>query len=502
MNQNEYILQIKDLNKSFGSTHANKNINFSLKRGEIRGLAGENGSGKSTLLSQIAGIYSRDSGLMHVNGETYNPQNPLDANIKKIAIVVQELGLVSTLPGGVNVFLGRTKQFSKFGVISLKKVYQAANEQLKKWNLPELPFHKLAGEMNVETRKMIELARALSIDPDILILDEVTQALSHDNRLKLYELIKKFKELGKAVILITHDLDEMVSITDSISILRDGELVETVNKGEINSDILKTKMVGRNLEGEYYREDKEESFEDEVVLEVRNVTIKDEIEDVSFDVHKGEILGFCGLSDSGIHTIGKIVYGLSKLNSGTVYLKSKDIYIKNQTKALDNGMAYVPKDRDGEALMIAASIRDNFIMPSIENVKGSLGYLSNSKLNQMAENAKNNFNVKCTGINQPMNGLSGGNKQKVNLGRWLIKDLNVLVIDCPTRGVDIGVKAYLYQCLKEAKEKGIAIILITDELTEAIGMSDTIIVMKNGKIQKTLKRSSQFSEESIIEVMI
>lgn len=500
MNQN--ILHIEGLNKSFGSTHANKNIKFSLKKGEIRGLAGENGSGKSTLLSQIAGIYGRDSGEMYINGEEYNPQNPLDANIKKIAIVVQELGLVSSLPGGVNVFLGRTKQFSKFGIVSLKKVYQAANEQLKKWNLPELPFHKLAGEMNVETRKMIELARALSVDPDILILDEVTQALSHDNRLKLYELIKKFKELGKAVILITHDLDEMVHITDSISILRDGELIETVTKDEINSDILKTKMVGRNLEGEYYRNDEKESFDEEIVLEVRNVTSEEGVEDVSFDVHKGEILGFCGLSDSGIHAIGKVVYGLSKLKSGTVYLKSRDIYIKNQTQALGNGMAYVPKDRDGEALMIAASIRENFILPSVENIKGTLGYLNNKKINRIAEEAKNTFNVKCTGINQPMSGLSGGNKQKVNLGRWLIKDLSVLVVDCPTRGVDIGVKAYLYQCLREAKAKGIGIILITDELTEAIGMSDTIAVMKNGKIEKTLLRSSHFSEESIIEVMI
>lgn len=502
MEQSDFILQIEGLNKSFGPTHANKNINFTLKKGEVRGLAGENGSGKSTLLSQIAGIYCKDSGEMQKDGTSYDPKSPMDANARRIAIVVQELGLVNTLPAGVNIFLGRTGQFSRFGIVNMKMVYQAANEQLEKWDLPKVPFHKLTGEMNVETRKIIELARALSTDPDILILDEVTQALSHDNRQRLYRVIKKFTEQGKSVILITHDLDEMIEITDTISILRDGELIGTECSSEINSDILKTKMVGRNLDGEYYRSDEEELYEDEVVLEVKNVTSEDGINDICFDVHKGEILGFCGLSDSGIHAIGKAVYGLSKVSTGTIYLKAKDIYIKSQSQALSSGMAYVPKDRDSEALMMAASIRENFSMPSLDALKGPLGYLSNKKINKMATDAQTLFNVKCTGIDQPMNGLSGGNKQKVNLGRWLLKDPDVLVVDCPTRGVDVGVKAYLYQCLKNAKTKGIAIILITDELSEAIGMADNIAVMKNGKIVKTIKRSSHFSEEAIIEVMI
>ncbi|WP_419821187.1 sugar ABC transporter ATP-binding protein [Anoxybacterium hadale] len=502
MVQNESILQIENLNKSFGPTHANKNICFTLQKGEVRGLAGENGSGKSTLLSQIAGILCKDSGKMQKDGAAYDPKSPLEANENKIAIVVQELGLVNTLPAGINIFLGRTDQFSRFGIVNMKKVYQAANQQLEKWGLPAIPYHRLAGEMNVETRKMIELARALSTDPDILILDEVTQALSHDNRLRLYEIIKKFKEQGKSIILITHDLEEMIEITDTISILRDGELIGTETSSEINSDILKTKMVGRKLDGEYYRADAEERYEDEVILEVKNIVSEDGLADISFDVHKGEILGFCGLSDSGIHAVGKAVYGLSKLKTGTVCLKHKNIRICNQTQALQNGMAYVPKDRDHEALMMAASIRENFSMPSLDALRGPLGYLSTRKLNRMAEDAKNLFNVKCTGIDQPMNGLSGGNKQKVNLGRWLLKDPDVLVVDCPTRGVDVGVKAYLYQCLKNAKEKGVAIVLITDELSEAIGMSDNIAVMKNGKIVKTIKRSSHFSEEAIIEVMI
>ncbi|MCM8709963.1 sugar ABC transporter ATP-binding protein [Clostridium sp. SYSU_GA19001] len=502
MEEKEIILQIEGLDKHFGPTHANKHIDFSLKKGEIRGLVGENGSGKSTLLSMISGINKCDSGKMYLKGEEYAPKSPLDANDKGIAIVVQELGLVNSLPAGINVYLGKTKQFSSFGIVSLKKIYKACNEVLKKWELPEISFHKKSGEMNVENRKMVELARALSTDPEILILDEVTQALSHDNRLKLYELIKKFKKMERSIILITHDLEEMLEITDSISILRDGELISTEQSRELTIDELKTKMVGRQIEGEYYRADHEELYEDEIVLSVNDLETQDGLKNISFELHKGEILGFCGLSDSGIHTIGKAVYGLTKVSKGTVNLTSMNVRIKKSSQALKYGIAYVPKDRDGEALMMNASIRENFTMPSTDEIKNRFGYLSNEKISKMAEEATKLFNVKCVGIYQLMSGLSGGNKQKVNLGRWLIKDIKVLVVDCPTRGVDIGVKAYLYQCLKDIKKKGIGIILITDELPEAIGMCDNIIIMKSGKIVTKLPRSSHFSEESIIEVMV
>jgi ABC-type sugar transport system, ATPase component len=502
MSNNETILQIKNLSKSFGVTRANININLELKKGEIRGLAGENGSGKSTLLSQIAGLYSSDSGEMFKDGAPYQPKSPLDANANKIAMVVQELGLVGNLPAGLNIFLGRTKQFTNFGVVNLKKVYEASNEELRKWGLPTIQFHKLAGEMSVESRKMVELARALSTDPDILILDEVTQALSHDNRIVLYQLIKKFKELGRSIILITHDLEEMIQITDSISILRDGSLIATEDCSKLSVDMLKSKMVGRELEGEYYRSDMEEIYDEEIILSVQNISTESGLQDISFEIHKGEILGFCGLSDSGIHEVGKAVYGVEKIRSGTIKLIPDNTEIKNSEQALSHRMAYVPKDRDGEALMMHCPILHNFCLASIENIKGKFGYLSGRKMKKIANDAKEQFQVKCTSIDQPMSGLSGGNKQKINLGRWLIKDLQVLIVDCPTRGVDVGVKAYIYECLKIAKKNGLAVLLITDELPEAMGMADNIIIMKTGSIKKTIKRSSRFSEEEIIEVMI
>ena len=500
--KDEFVLEIRGLNKRFGPTHANKDIDLTLKRGEIRGLIGENGSGKSTLISQIAGIHMRDSGEMFVNGQPYNPHNPLDANNAKISMVMQELGVVGNLSAGVNVFLGRTKQFSRFGIVNLKKMNKAAQAEFEKWNLTMPRLNEMTGDMMIESRKMIELARALSVDPDILLLDEVTQSLSLNNRSKLYDLIKKFRDMGRSIIVITHDIEEMVEITDTITVLRDGEVVGNVNSRETTPDEIRLMMVGREINGDYYRADMTPSGSDEVVLEVSNLTVPHEISDVSFKVHAGEILGFCGLSDSGIHSVGKAVYGLSKPSAGNVYLKAKDVNITKPMTALNNNVGYVPKDRDNEALMINASIRDNFCLPSLTELEGKVWFLNPAKLAKLSSDMVESLSVKCTGIDQRMNALSGGNKQKVNFGRWLAKDLKLLILDCPTRGVDVGVKAYIYQLMKEAKANNIAIILISDELTEVLGMADRLLVMKDGCITREIRRDEDFTEQSVIGVMI
>jgi ribose transport system ATP-binding protein len=502
MSTSETVIEIKGLNKYFGPTHANKDINLAVKKGEIKGLIGENGSGKSTLISQIAGLYPPDSGEMLLNGKEYNPRNPIDANRCGISMVMQELGVVGNLPAGVNVFLGRTGQFTKKGIVSLKALNRAAAEQFEKWDLPKVPLNKLTGGMMIETRKMIELARALSVDPQLLLLDEITQALSMNNRNKLYELIKKLKSMGRSVIVITHDVEELIMITDSITVLRDGEVVGDVVSADTTPDEVKRMMVGREISGDYYRSDMRPDFKDNVVLSVKGLTVPGEIEDVSFDVHEGEILGFCGLSDSGIHTVGKAVFGLTKPSSGVIRLNEKGIDIKKSTEALRNNMAYVPKDRDNEALMIHARIYDNLNLPSLTEQQGAVGYLAPKKLKKLAQDMTDKLSIKCTNIYQPLDALSGGNKQKVNLGRWLAKDLKVLILDCPTRGVDVGVKAYIYSLMKEIKKNGIATILISDELTEVLGMADRLIVMKDGKITGLIRRDEDFTEQSVIGVMI
>lgn len=502
----EPVLKVRNLSKSFGPTRANIGIDFDVMSGEIRALAGENGSGKSTLLSQIAGIYGPDSGVMWVNGEPYAPQSPQEANLRGVSMIVQELGVIGTLPADINVFLGRMKQFTKGGIVNRRRLNAAIDQTLREWELPDIPRRQLCDGMSVEERKMIELVRSLSNDPHVLILDEVTQALSLNNRKTLYKVIDRLKKQGKSVIFISHDLEEVMDIADSITVLRDGEVVDTVQTADITLNQLKRMMIGREIEDHYYREDNVPSYdENDVVLKVEELEVPGELESFSFDVHAGEILGFCGLSDSGIHTVGKAVYGLCEecdYQKTRVTLTKTGAVIRDPQIGLRNGIAYLPKDRDGEGLMMKASIRDNMVLPSAEELEGALGFLSPRTLDNTAHRTEKRFEVKCTSIFQPMTGLSGGNKQKVNLGRWLGKDLNLLIVDCPTRGVDVGVKAYIYQAMLKAKEEGLAIILISDELTEVLGMADRLFVVKTGKVVKELLRGPDFSEETVIEVMV
>jgi len=498
----ETILEIRGLNKYFGPTHANKNIDFKLKKGEIKGIIGENGSGKSTLISQIAGIYKPDSGEMFVKGVSYNPSSASDAYEQKISMVLQELGVVGNLPVGVNVFFGRTGQFIKNGLISMRALNRAAAEQFEKWGLPMPPLNQFTGGMMIETRKIIELTRALAVDPDILILDEITQSLSLNNRQKLYELLKRLKAMGRSVIVITHDVEEMLAITDTITVLRDGEVVGEIVSSDTTPGEVRRMMVGRELSGDYYRADNKVDYDEEIVLSVKNLTVDGEIEDISFDVHAGEILGFGGLSDSGIHSVGKAVFGLSKASAGSIRLNTAELNIKNPMQALRNNIGYVPKDRDSEALMISNSVRENFSLPSLGTLSSYVGFVAPGKIKKLAMEMVSRLSVKCTSITQSVSSLSGGNKQKINLGRWLAKDLKLLILDCPTRGVDVGVKAYIYSLMKEAKKNKIATILISDELTEVLGMADRLIVMKDGKMTRMINRDEEFTEHAVIGVMI
>ena len=294
----------------------------------------------------------------------------------------------------------------------------------------------------------------------------------------------------------------MISITDTITVLRDGEVVGEVDSSATTADEIRHMMVGREISGDYYRADRRVEFDEEVVLSVKGLCVEDELEDISFDVHAGEILGFCGLSDSGIHSVGKAVFGLSKAGAGSVRLVSGGLDVKDPTQAMENNVGYVPKDRDTEALMINASVRENFTLPSLGGLVGPVGYVSPASIKKLASEMVSKLSVKCTGINQTVNALSGGNKQKLNLGRWLAKDLKLLILDCPTRGVDVGVKAYIYSLMKEAKINKIATILISDELTEILGMADRLIVMKDGRMARMINRDEDFTEHAVIEVMI
>ncbi|MCD7737729.1 MAG: sugar ABC transporter ATP-binding protein [Lachnospiraceae bacterium] len=499
----EQILRIEDECKYFGRTKANNHISLSISRGSIHGLAGENGSGKSTLASVICGIYHRDSGEIYKDGEPYDAKTPQDAYHHRIAMVVQELGVISDLSGVVNMYLGRMEPYTVGGMINFRKMEADANEVFDKWHLTRVPLKCPAAELSIEQRKILELARALVVDPDLLILDEMSQALSKDSRDTLYDFMKYFVQQGRSILMITHDLEEMLEQCDTVSVLRDGEMVCTKAVSEVNLEELKRLMIGRQVSGDYYRNDSDEDYMDEVVLDVQHLTTNDGmVQDVTFQLHRGEILAVCGLSDAGIHDLGKALFGLGGQHTGEITAVAANMKIRNSGDMIKAGGAYLSKDRDADGLMLDTSIRDNLAVPSAGLLAKGPFFLNPAAVSRFADRISDRFEIKARSTRQAVRRLSGGNKQKVNLGRWLAKDLDFIILDCPTRGVDIGVKAYIYEILKESKKKGLAVLMICDELTEATGMADRMIVMREHAMSGILSRATDFNDEKIAEVML
>jgi ribose transport system ATP-binding protein len=434
-------------------------------------------------------------------GKPYSPQSPLDSGSVGIGTVVQELGLVDDLPVGVNIFMGRTEPFSTFGVVNMRKLYGAAEALFEKWGFQGFPVRTATGRLSVEEKKIVELIRALSRDPDLLILDEITQALSLNYRKALIGIIGRLRNAGKSILLVTHDIEEMVEITDRITIMRDGKIVAECDSRETSPGEVKRLMVGRELEGAFYRDDTAPSFGDEVVLRAEGLT-SDYFKDISFDLHKGEILGFCGLSDAGIHELAESLFAVRRITSGRLTVTNANTTVQSPLQAMGLSMGYVPKDRDKQALMVNDSIQNNIGLAAVSMTRGWAGFLSPELRRSTSSRVIQKFAVKANNIDQPINGLSGGNRQNVNLGRWLVQEKDILILDCPTRGVDVGVKSSIYGEMVREKQRGVSMVVVSDELPELIGMCDTLIVMKSGKVTKTITRGPGMTEENIIEVML
>jgi|LSQX01.3.fsa_nt_gb ribose transport system ATP-binding protein len=499
------LFVVENVSKRFGATLANNNVSLTIKKGEIRGLAGENGSGKSTLCSIICGIHRLDEGTMTKWGQPYSPASPIDANNGGVAMVVQELGVIENLSVAENIFLGKTDLFKSRGLLSVEQMNKAAAHELKKWGVDDISPQANAGRLSIEQRKLVELVRALSVNPDILILDEITQALSHDKRDLLYSIVDQCIQQGMTIIVVTHDTHEMLRLTDSITVLRDGSVVGTVESKEITESDLKRMMVGRELSGNLYRGDEQEQHHDQVVLSVKNLSDA-KLRDITFELRKGEILAVCGLSDGGTHELGEAIFGIREHRTGSVVATVSGQQLNKPLDVIKARGAYLPKDRDDHGLMLNASVRDNLLVPSTKRLawgKNVLGYIAPKKVRELTTEAVDTMSIKTYDANlQKVGSLSGGNKQKVSLAKWLVQNLDFFILDCPTRGVDVGVKGYIYEKMMEAKEQGLAILMITEELAEAIGMADRILVLRDGAAVKTLTRSEGFTEEKIVEVMM
>ena len=497
----EVRLQVQNLCKTFGITKAVQNVSFNINKGEVHALIGENGSGKSTLTNMLTGIYSIDSGHFILDGKEVHPKNQVEANNEGISIIVQELGTLSGLTVAENIFLGHEDRFVKFGIKNTGAMNRQAQELLNKYGFNRIKASAMVDDYNFEDRKLVEIVKATYFNPKIVVIDETTTALSQEGREELYKHMNRIRAEGNTIIFISHDLPEILRLSDTITVLRDGVYIDTVKSADINEEGLKKLMVGREVTGDYYRADYGETISDEVVMTVKNVTVPGLIKNINFELHKGEILGFGGLSESGMHEIGKACFGASFDREGTVVL-ADGTHIDNIPTAIHHSIAYTSKDRDNESVVMNQGIGDNICLPSLDTLKNGIGLLSDRKMKAFANEYAKEMSVKMVNTDQFVSDLSGGNKQKVVLARWIGKDSDILVLDSPTRGIDIKVKQDIYQLMDRMRKSGKSIIMISEELMELIGMCDRIIIMKDGEISGELMRSRDLDENSLIAKMV
>lgn len=494
------ILTAENVSKSFGITQAVRDVSLSFNRGEIHGLIGENGSGKSTFSSMLCGIHNIDSGRFILDGKEMNAHNQIEGNRMGASIIVQEIGTLNGLTVAENIFLGNEDPFVKFGIKNTSRMNREAQKLLRDYGYDRINASLMIDYYNFEDRKLIEMVKATYFKPKVVVVDETTTALSQTGRLELYKLMDSIKADNRTVIFISHDLVEVLTHTDRISVLRDGELIDTIETKSATEDDLKRLMVGRELGNRYYRTDFDSKTSGEVVLKARDLSVPKQFSDVSFDVHRGEILGFGGLSECGMHEIGKALFAASYGRKGTVTL-ANGTRIDSIPAAIANKIAYASKDRDNESLVVNNSIRDNICLPSVDELATN-GILAGRSLDEFANKNAEMISVKMTGIQQYVSDLSGGNKQKVVLARWLGKDSDIIILDSPTRGIDVKVKADIYSLMSDLCEKGKSIIMISEEILELLGMCDRILIMKKGRINGEFSRNEKLTEEDLIEKMI
>ena len=497
----EIRLQVQHLSKSFGITKAVQDVSFNINKGEVHALIGENGSGKSTLTNMLTGIYTIDSGHFILDGKEIHPKNQVEANNEGVSIIVQELGTLSGLTVAENIFLGHEERFVKHGIKNTNAMNREAQGLLDKYGFNRIKSSDMVDEYNFEDRKLVEIVKATYFQPKIVVIDETTTALSQEGREELYKQMNRIRSEGNTIIFISHDLPEVLQMSDTITVLRDCVYIDTVKSADIDEDGLKRLMVGREVTGDYYRPDYGESISQEVVLSVQNVSVPGQIQNVSFELHKGEILGFGGLSESGMHEVGKACFGASFDRTGTVRL-ADGTEINSIPTAIRHSMAYTSKDRDNESVVMNQSIGDNICLPSLDTLTSLPGILSGKKMKEFARKYAAEMSVKMVDTDQFVSDLSGGNKQKVVLSRWIGKDSDILVLDSPTRGIDIKVKQDIYQLMDRMRKSGKSIIMISEELMELIGMCDRILIMKDGRINGELMRSPDLDENSLIASMV
>jgi rhamnose transport system ATP-binding protein len=470
------------------------------KLGHIHALVGENGAGKSTLVSIIAGVQKPTAGRMTLFDNPYAPHDVVEARSRGVDIVVQEPGLVDSMTVEENLVLGREHVYAPWVAFAPWRRRRLARLALDKLPHPVNPS-LTARELPMEDQKLVELARALSLSPRVLIVDEMSASLSRRGVRDLFAMLRAFVDEGRLVIYISHHLEEVFELCDTVTVMKDGNVVRTLPVASTNEDELSTLMVGRATRKVMYRDRAASASDGNVVLRVRGLSVKDKFKNVDFELRRGQILGIGGLVNCGSESLALALFGALSATAGTVELTGRTLTMRNPRQAIGTGIAYMPGDRDRDGLILNVSIERNVALASLRWL-GRLGLLSPGIEGRIARRFIRDFNIACQGPGQQPLYLSGGNRQKVVLAKWLVRPNTVLILHNPTRGVDVGGKAEINTIVSDLASTGVAIILISDDLPELIGMSDSIIIMRRGEISWRTSREAEPTEEQLIAKML
>ena len=478
------LLQLEQVTKEFPGVRALDNVDLRVERNEVVGLIGENGAGKSTLVKILAGIYRIDSGTMYVQGEQNTFRSPRDAFNHGLAMVFQEQSIIPTLTVAENIFLGREKEFLKFGIIDKRAMNAAAKTELVKVNLDCDPATNCS-RLDFAQRQMVEIAKALSLDGRIdgeivILLDEPTSVLERREIELLFEIVRDLKAKA-SIIFISHRLDEVLEISDRVYVLRDGAVVHETPAADASITGLHEHMVGRQLDHQYYRESKQRVELGRPVLSVNHLTIADEFNDLSFEVLEGEILGLAGVVGSGREALARCLGGMLPPNGGQVLVDGQPVRLRHPYQAVSAGFGFVPSERKTEGIVTGLSVVENMTLATGSRYS-KFGLIDFRGERVEAHNWIDRLQIRTPSTNTPIQSLSGGNQQKVVLSKWQMVDSRVAILDHPTRGIDVGAKEDVYELIREMANAGVAIVLLGDTLEEVIGLSNRIIVLRDGRV--------------------
>ena len=488
------LLDLGGIEKSFGPVKVLHGVDLSLKAGSVHALMGENGAGKSTLMKVLAGVHKCDEGTVSINEKQVQIVSPKHSQELGVAMIHQELSPVPEMTVAENIFLGREPRKGIF--LDYAKMYKMTKDLLEQLNVKINPKAKI-GNLKVADQQMIEIAKAISLNAEIIVMDEPTSAITDKEVDALFDLITDLKSQGKGIIYISHKMDEIFKISDDITILRDGHYVGTWAAKDIDQATLIRNMVGRELT-EIFPERK--ACVEDVVLEIKNFTDGKNFQDVNINVRRGEILGLSGLIGAGRTEVMHAFFGLTKRDSGQIVYEGKQININNPKDAIANGIAYVTEDRKREGLVLEMSTGENITLASLRSLSDGV-FINESRERQDINKQINDLRVKVNTPKQMVKSLSGGNQQKVVIGKWMMKNPKILILDEPTRGIDIGAKSEIYRLMCEFVAKGNSIIMISSEMPELIGMADRMMIMSNGRVSGELSKD-EFVQETIMKMSV